>query len=199
MHRQADAVPALTGVARGPRPRRTTSRPPTRASSKSPARWASPRCRATAGRRSSKRSASPSRVIDKYFTGTASRIQGVDLDDDRPRVAAPASPGAIRPSNVDGDVLPSGGFYQWRREGEYHMWNPDTIAKLQHAVRRARPDHGLPHVQGIRQAGQRRERPAPQHDPRDVASSSIRNGRLSRSIKVEPASRRSSSASSPAR
>ena len=31
--------------------------------------------------------------------------------------------------------LDEGGVYQWRRNGEYHMWNPDTIAKLQHSVR----------------------------------------------------------------
>ncbi len=32
-------------------------------------------------------------------------------------------------------MLENGGFYQWRRDGEYHMWNPDTVAKLQQAVR----------------------------------------------------------------
>src|SRR5208282_3274268 len=36
---------------------------------------------------------------------------------------------------VDGQVLDSGGQYQWRSDGEYHMWNPDTVAKLQQAVR----------------------------------------------------------------
>jgi len=33
------------------------------------------------------------------------------------------------------DLLPVGGVYAWRRDGEHHMWNPDTIALLQHAVR----------------------------------------------------------------
>ena len=36
---------------------------------------------------------------------------------------------------VDGAVLDDGGQYQWRRDGEFHMWNPDTVAKLQQAVR----------------------------------------------------------------
>ena len=73
-------------------------------------------------------------VIDKYFTNTASRINGVGLEViaresiERHRKGYP-------PISVDGEVLESGGFYQWRRDGEYHMWNPDTVAKLQQAVR----------------------------------------------------------------
>ena len=73
-------------------------------------------------------------VIDKYFTNTASRINGVGLEViareslERHRKGYP-------PISVDGEVLDSGGFYQWRRDGEYHMWNPDTVAKLQQAVR----------------------------------------------------------------
>ena len=35
----------------------------------------------------------------------------------------------------DGDLLPLGGIYAWRSEGEYHQWNPETISLLQHAVR----------------------------------------------------------------
>ena len=73
-------------------------------------------------------------VIDKYFTGTASRINGIGLD-----VIARESLERHRhgypPIRVNGEVLDNGGFYQWRRDGEYHMWNPDTVAKLQQAVR----------------------------------------------------------------
>ena len=73
-------------------------------------------------------------VIDKYFTNTASRINGVGLD-----VIARESLERHRhgypPVRVNGEVLDNGGFYQWRRDGEYHMWNPDTVAKLQQAVR----------------------------------------------------------------
>ena len=39
------------------------------------------------------------------------------------------------PIRVNGEVLDNGGVYQWRRDGEYHMWNPDTVAKMQQAVR----------------------------------------------------------------
>jgi glutamate synthase domain-containing protein 2/glutamate synthase domain-containing protein 1/glutamate synthase domain-containing protein 3 len=73
-------------------------------------------------------------VIEKYFTNTASRIKGVGLDVlaaealERHRRAYP-------PLDVNGPTLESGGFYQWRRDGEYHMFNPDSVAKLQHAVR----------------------------------------------------------------
>jgi glutamate synthase domain-containing protein 2/glutamate synthase domain-containing protein 1/glutamate synthase domain-containing protein 3 len=74
------------------------------------------------------------RLVDKYFAGTANRINGVDLD-----VIARESLMRHRhgfpPIRVNGQVLDNGGLYQYRRDGEYHMWNPDTIAKMQHAVR----------------------------------------------------------------
>ena len=37
-------------------------------------------------------------------------------------------------------MLPVGGVYAWRRDGEHHMWNPETIALVQHAVRSANGD-----------------------------------------------------------
>ena len=73
-------------------------------------------------------------VIDKYFTWTASRVGGVGLDviaresANRHKLAYDADP------NLDGE-LDAGGQYQWRRRGEFHMYNPNTIAKLQHSVR----------------------------------------------------------------
>jgi len=73
-------------------------------------------------------------VIDKYFTWTVSRIEGVGLDviaeevRRRHHLATGVSPA------LDGE-LDAGGQYQWRRRGEYHMYNPETIAKLQHACR----------------------------------------------------------------
>src|SRR5439155_7533276 len=72
-------------------------------------------------------------VVDRYFTKTASRIKGVGLDViareclERHRRGWP-------PNKVNGEVLDNGGIYQWRRDREYHMWNPDTVAKMQHAV-----------------------------------------------------------------
>lgn len=73
-------------------------------------------------------------VIGRYFTWTASRIEGVDLDviarecQLRHHHAYEVSPA------LNGDLDP-GGQYQWRRRGEFHMYNPDTVAKLQHAAR----------------------------------------------------------------
>ena len=74
------------------------------------------------------------KVIDAYFSNTASRLGGIGLDviaaeaAERHRRAYPRQP-------VEPGVLDAGGFYQWRRDGEFHGWNPDTVAKLQHAVR----------------------------------------------------------------
>ena len=45
------------------------------------------------------------------------------------------STGTRAPTRGNGDLLPLGGVYAWRNEGEYHQWNPETIALLQHAVR----------------------------------------------------------------
>jgi glutamate synthase (NADPH) large chain len=78
-------------------------------------------------------------LIDKHFTGTASRIGGVGLG----HLSREALERHFRAyPRTDRDVLPVGGVLQWRRDGEIHVWNPDTIAKLQHAVRR---ENGDPH------------------------------------------------------
>src|SRR5213078_2107595 len=45
-----------------------------------------------------------------------------------------------RPEELAHRELPVGGEYQWRREGEYHLFNPDTVFKLQHATRARRYD-----------------------------------------------------------
>jgi glutamate synthase domain-containing protein 2/glutamate synthase domain-containing protein 1/glutamate synthase domain-containing protein 3 len=74
-------------------------------------------------------------LINKYFTWTASRIGGIDVDvieADVRKLHKAAFPDVETPAKPD---LPNGGFYYWRRDGEYHMWNPDTIAKLQYASR----------------------------------------------------------------
>jgi glutamate synthase domain-containing protein 2/glutamate synthase domain-containing protein 1/glutamate synthase domain-containing protein 3 len=71
-------------------------------------------------------------LIDKHFTGTASRIGGIGMGD----LAVEAMERHFRAyPRTDRDLLPVGGVLQWRRDGELHNWNPDTIAKLQHAVR----------------------------------------------------------------
>jgi glutamate synthase (NADPH/NADH) large chain/glutamate synthase (ferredoxin) len=71
-------------------------------------------------------------LIDRHFMGTASRIGGIGIDvlaletHDRHASAYPADHTRL---------LPVGGIYAWRRDGELHMWNPETIALLQHSVR----------------------------------------------------------------
>ncbi len=71
-------------------------------------------------------------VIDTHFTGTASRIGGIGLD----QLSSEAMERHYRAyPRTARDLLPVGGVLQWRRDGEIHVWNPDTVAKLQHAVR----------------------------------------------------------------
>ena len=70
-------------------------------------------------------------MIDKYFTWTPSRIGGVGLE----QIEEECRRRHQEAYGAHANGLPSGGRYQWRREGEYHMWNPDTIAKLQYAAR----------------------------------------------------------------
>ncbi|MBU3665805.1 MAG: glutamate synthase large subunit [Chthoniobacterales bacterium] len=75
-------------------------------------------------------------VVDTYFTGTASRIEGIDLEGiareahDRHRRAWPGR-------DFRDDVLDPGGVYKWRKDGEHHNFNPTTIHLLQHACRTA--------------------------------------------------------------
>ncbi|HUE26377.1 MAG TPA: glutamate synthase large subunit, partial [Solirubrobacteraceae bacterium] len=71
-------------------------------------------------------------VIDKHFTGTASRIGGIGLD----QLSTEALERHYRAyPRTARELLPVGGVLQWRRDGELHVWNPDTVAKLQHAVK----------------------------------------------------------------
>jgi glutamate synthase (ferredoxin) len=72
--------------------------------------------------------------VDRYFTWTTSRIGGIGIEAiaeevlKRHRRAYPVL--RMAESDLDG-----GGEYQWRRDGEYHLFNPDTVFKLQHATR----------------------------------------------------------------
>jgi glutamate synthase (NADPH/NADH) large chain len=75
-------------------------------------------------------------VVDRYFKGTATQVEGIGLEGiaaealARHRSAWPA-----RPSELAHRDLEPGGEWQWRREGEYHLFNPETVFKLQHATR----------------------------------------------------------------
>jgi len=73
-------------------------------------------------------------VIDKYFTGTVSRLDGVELDVLAEEALA-RHKSAFAAGEQSGATLDSGGQYQWRADGEFHLFNPATIHKLQLACR----------------------------------------------------------------
>ncbi|MDQ1584817.1 MAG: glutamate synthase large chain, partial [Actinomycetota bacterium] len=80
-------------------------------------------------------------LVERYFTGTASKLGGIGLDviaeevRRRHRTAYPA-----RQASTTHRTLDVGGEYQWRREGELHLFNPETVFRLQHATRARRYD-----------------------------------------------------------
>ncbi len=75
-------------------------------------------------------------VLNEYFTGLNCPVGGIDLDDIAADVAARHQLAYLdRPDERAHRELEVGGEYQWRREGEYHLFNPDTVFKLQHSTR----------------------------------------------------------------
>ena len=80
-----------------------------------------------------------SKLIDHYFTGTTSKLGGADLEVIAEEVALRHRFAYLdNPEDVAHRNLWAGGEYQWRREGEYHLFNPETIYKLQHSTRTGR-------------------------------------------------------------
>lgn len=80
-------------------------------------------------------------LVDEYFTGTISQLGGIGLD----VIAAETAARHDSAYPTDGVILPHrklkiGGEYQWRREGEPHLFDPDTVFRLQHATRERRYD-----------------------------------------------------------
>jgi glutamate synthase (NADPH) large chain len=73
-------------------------------------------------------------VIDKYFTGTVTRIGGMGLDEIAHEALIKHFRG-FKPGEFSNKLLPEGGVYQWHRTGEPHLFNPTTIHLLQHATR----------------------------------------------------------------
>ncbi|WDN88615.1 glutamate synthase (NADPH) large chain [Desulfosarcina sp. BuS5] len=76
-----------------------------------------------------------SRIINKYFTDTVSTIEGIGLEE----IAKEAN---LRHQNAyktgpdkAAGILPSGGHYRFRKDGERHLWTPESLSTLQHAVR----------------------------------------------------------------
>ena len=74
------------------------------------------------------------KVVDKYFTGATSRIEGMGLDEIA-REALAKHHIAFSKTEIPVERLPVGGLYQWKRKGEEHLFNPQTIHLLQHATK----------------------------------------------------------------
>ncbi|MFZ9628259.1 MAG: glutamate synthase large subunit [Ilumatobacteraceae bacterium] len=80
-------------------------------------------------------------LVDEYFTGTVSRLGGIGLDEIAAEVAARhADAHPRRPEERAHRELELGGEYQWRREGDIHLFNPETVFALQHGTRAKRYD-----------------------------------------------------------
>ena len=72
--------------------------------------------------------------VDRYFTWTASRVGGIGIETVADEVIRRHRRGYPKRGPSDSQ-LETGGEYQWRRDGEYHLFNPETVFKLQHASR----------------------------------------------------------------
>ncbi|MBN8789809.1 MAG: glutamate synthase large subunit [Terrimonas sp.] len=73
-------------------------------------------------------------VVSKYFTGAVSRIEGMGLDEIAKEALAKHTL-AFNRKNIPVDRLSVGGIYQWKRKGEQHLFNPQTIHLLQYATK----------------------------------------------------------------
>ncbi|MDO9224205.1 MAG: glutamate synthase large subunit, partial [Caulobacter sp.] len=93
-------------------------------------------------------------LVEKYFTGTATPIEGVNL-------AEIAEEAVRRHRDAYGDnpiyksMLDVGGQYGWRLRGEAHAWTPETVSNLQHAVRANLPDSYRAFARGINEQSER--------------------------------------------
>src|ERR1700760_2967454 len=93
-------------------------------------------------------------LIEKYFTGTASTIEGVGLAE----IAGGAVPrhrDAYGDNPIYQSMLDVGGQYAWRLRGEAHAWTPETIGNLQHAVRGNQPEAYKTFAQSINEQSER--------------------------------------------
>jgi glutamate synthase domain-containing protein 2/glutamate synthase domain-containing protein 1/glutamate synthase domain-containing protein 3 len=75
-------------------------------------------------------------VIDRAFVGTPSRIGGVKFAQVAAETLTRHSEAYPANENLESSVLKSGGFYHWRKDGENHLWNPESIAAVQDASRK---------------------------------------------------------------
>ncbi len=73
-------------------------------------------------------------VVDRYFTGAVSRIEGMGLDEIAKETLVKHS-FSFSKTEIPVDRLPVGGVYQWKRKGEFHLFNPQTIHYLQYSTK----------------------------------------------------------------
>ena len=132
--------------------------------------------------------------VAKYFTGTNSQVEGVGLEEIA-RETVERHSLAFSDAPVLREALEVGGEYAYRVRGEAHMWRPQVVADLQHAVRGSLPEK----YRVLRQADQRADRAAADACAACSASRPPRRWAASpsRSMRSSPP-RRSSSASRPA-
>jgi len=74
-------------------------------------------------------------VVDRYFVGAVTRIEGLGLDEIAREAISKHKRGFASGSKEESKLLPEGGIYQWKRRGEAHLFNPTTVHLLQHATR----------------------------------------------------------------
>jgi glutamate synthase (NADPH/NADH) large chain len=95
-------------------------------------------------------------LVDRYFTGTVSQLGGVGLEviaaETAARHAAAYPPDGVR---LPHRKLAVGGEYQWRREGEPHLFDPDTVFRLQHSTRTRRYDIFKQYTQRVDEQSER--------------------------------------------
>ena len=73
-------------------------------------------------------------LVNKYFAGNLSRIGGIGINELTEEILTRHKT-AYTPPRRPPNILPSGGFYNYRKDGEYHLFNPESIYQLQHASR----------------------------------------------------------------
>ncbi|HJY95708.1 MAG TPA: glutamate synthase central domain-containing protein, partial [Streptosporangiaceae bacterium] len=127
-------------------------------------------------------------VIETCFAGTTSRLSGVDFTALAAEIEQRTGVALADPAGMEHRRLATGGEYQWRRDGEPHLFNPETVFKLQHATRSRRYEifkeytslvddqsrrlmtlRGLLRIRGV-DAGAPGPRPVPVNDVEPVSS-----------------------------
>lgn len=95
-------------------------------------------------------------LVDAYFTGTTTKLGGVGIDvvaeEVARRHAVAYPPSGISPAHR---ILSDGGEYQWRRDGERHLFDPETVFRLQHATSSKRYDIFREYTSGVNEQAER--------------------------------------------